>query len=81
MQEKPFSKSFHQPDRGTDMHWILKPFMKTAAYAKLPPLYEEKDRIEAAIQRAKKSKTKVSDLYDMARQNNIQCLKWERWLI
>jgi hypothetical protein len=54
--------------------------MKTAAYAKLPPLYEEKDRIEAAIQRAKKSKTKVSDLYDMARQNNIQCLKWERWL-
>jgi hypothetical protein len=80
MQEKPFSKSFHQPDRGTDMHWILKPFMKTAAYAKLPPLYEEKDRIEAAIQRAKKSKTKVSDLYDMARQNNIQCLKWERWL-
>lgn len=62
------------------MHWILKPFMKTAAYAKLPPLYEEKDRIEAAIARAKKSKTKVSDLYDMARQNNIQCLKWERWL-
>lgn len=62
------------------MRWILKPFMKTAAYAKLPPLYEEKDRIEAAIQRAKKSKAKVSDLYDMARQNNIQCLKWERWL-
>jgi hypothetical protein len=62
------------------MHWILKPFMKTAAYSKLPPLYEEKDQIEAAIQRAKKSKTKVSDLYDMARQNNIQCLKWERWL-
>jgi hypothetical protein len=54
--------------------------MKTAAYSKLPPLYEEKDQIEAAIQRAKKSKTKVSDLYDMARQNNIQCLKWERWL-
>jgi hypothetical protein len=62
------------------MHWILKPFMKTAAYAKLPPLYEEKDRIEAAIQRAKKSKNKVAHLYDMARQNNIQCLKWERWL-
>jgi Pyruvate/2-oxoacid:ferredoxin oxidoreductase gamma subunit len=62
------------------MHWILKPFMKSTAYAKLTGLYEEKDRIEAAIQRAKKSKTKVSDLYDMARQNNIQCLKWERWL-
>ena len=62
------------------MHWILKPFMKTAAYANLPPLYEEKDHIEAAIQRAKKSKAKVSDLYDMAQQNNIECLKWERWL-
>ena len=62
------------------MHWILKPFMKTAAYAKLPALYEEKDRIEKAIQRAKKSKDKVSDLYDMAQKNNIQCLKWERWL-
>ncbi len=54
--------------------------MKTAAYAKLPPLYEEKDRIEAAIQRAKKSKAKVTDLYEMAQKNNVQCLKWERWL-
>jgi hypothetical protein len=62
------------------MHWILKPFMKSTACAKLTALYEEKDRIKAAIQRAKKSKAKVSDLYDMARQNNIQCLKWERWL-
>ena len=62
------------------MHWILKPFMKTAAYSQLPALYEEKDRIEKAIQRAKKSKAKVSDLYDMAQKNNIQCLKWERWL-
>lgn len=62
------------------MHWILKPFMKSTAYSKLPPLYEEKDRIEAAIQRAKKSKTKVTHLYEMAQQNNLQCLKWERWL-
>jgi hypothetical protein len=54
--------------------------MKTAAYAKLPPLYEEKDRIEAAIQRAKKSKAKVAHLYEMAQKNNVQCLKWERWL-
>lgn len=62
------------------MHWILKPFMKTAAYSQLPPLYEEKDRIEAAIQRAKKSKAKVVHLYEMAQKNNVQCLKWERWL-
>jgi Pyruvate/2-oxoacid:ferredoxin oxidoreductase gamma subunit len=62
------------------MHWILKPFMKTAAYAKLTGLYEEKDRIEKAIQRAKKSKAKVTHLYEMAQNNNIQCLKWERWL-
>jgi len=62
------------------MHWILKPFMKSTAYAKLSSLYEEKDRIEVAIGRAKKSKAKVTHLYDMAQQNNIQCLKWERWL-
>ena len=54
--------------------------MKSTAYAKLTGLYEEKDRIEAAIQRAKKSKNKVTHLYEMAQQNNIQCLKWERWL-
>jgi hypothetical protein len=62
------------------MHWILKPFMKTAAYAQLPPLYEEKDRIEAEIARAKKSKARVAHLYEMAQKNNVQCLKWERWL-
>jgi len=62
------------------MHWILKPFMKSTAYAKLSSLYEEKDRIEVEIGLAKKSKAKVTHLYDMAQQNNIQCLKWERWL-
>ena len=62
------------------MHWILKPFMKTAAYSQLPPLYEEKDRIEAEIARAKKSKVRVAHLYEMAQKNNVQCLKWERWL-
>lgn len=62
------------------MHWILKPFMKKSAYAKLNELYVEKDRIEAAIQRAKKSKLKVSHLYEMAQKNNLECLKWERWL-
>jgi hypothetical protein len=54
--------------------------MKTAAYSQLPALYEEKDRIEKAIQRARKSKGKVSHLYEMAQKNNVQCLKWERWL-
>lgn len=62
------------------MHWILKPFMKIAAYAKLPLLYEEKDEIIAAIEKAKKAKGRVSHLYDMAKQNNVECLKWERWL-
>jgi len=62
------------------MLWIIKPFMKTAAYSNLPALYEEKDRIEAAIKRAKKSKLKVSHLYEMAQKNNLECLKWEKWL-
>ena len=62
------------------MLWILKKAMRPIAYDKLESLYNEKDHITAAIARAKKSKAKVTHLYDMAQQNNIQCLKWERWL-
>lgn len=62
------------------MLWILKPVMRPIAYEKLAVLYEEKDEIAAAIERAKKAKGRVSHLYDMAQQNNIECLKWERWL-
>jgi hypothetical protein len=54
--------------------------MRPIAYDKLESLYNEKDHITAAIARAKKSKAKVAHLYEMAQKNNVQCLKWERWL-
>jgi len=63
------------------MLWILKKAMRPIAYDKLESLYNEKDNIIAAIERAKKSKGKVSHLYELAQQNNVECLKWERWLI
>ena len=62
------------------MLWILKKVMRPIAYEKLEALYEEKDIIAEAIKRAKKSKGRVSHLYELAQKNNIQCLKWERWL-
>jgi len=62
------------------MLWILKKAMRPIAYEKLEALYEEKDIIAEAIKRAKKSKCRVSHLYELAQKNNIQCLKWERWL-
>ena len=62
------------------MLWILRPFMKKAAYSKLEYLYAEKDNLENAIKRARKSKRRVSDLYELAKENNLECLKWERWL-
>jgi hypothetical protein len=54
--------------------------MRKAAYSKLEYLYAEKDNLENAIDRAKKSKRRVSDLYELAKENNLECLKWERWL-
>jgi hypothetical protein len=63
------------------MLWILKKAMRPIAYDKLESLYNEQDNITAAIERAKKSKGKVSHLYELAQQNNVECLKWERWLI
>jgi hypothetical protein len=62
------------------MLWILKKAMRPIAYDKLEALYNEKDHIIAAIARAKKSKSKVNHLYELAQQNNVECLKWERWL-
>jgi len=62
------------------MRWLLKPIMRPIARRKLAVLYEEKNRIEAAIKRARKSKSRVSDLYDLAKRNNFECHRWERWL-
>jgi hypothetical protein len=62
------------------MRWLLKPFMAPIARRKLAGLYEDKNRLDAAIQRARKSKSRVSDLYDLAKRVNMECHRWERWL-
>lgn len=62
------------------MRWLLKPIMRPIARRKLAVLYEEKNRIEAAIKRARKSKSRVSDLYDLAKRVNMECHRWEAWL-
>jgi len=62
------------------MKWLLKPIMRPIARRKLAGLYEHKDRLEAAIERARRSKSRVSDLYDLAKRVNMECHRWERWL-
>jgi len=62
------------------MRWILKPIMRPIARRKLASLYEDKDRLDQAIQRARKSKARVSDLYVLAKRVNMECNRWERWI-
>jgi len=61
------------------MRWLLKPIMRPIARRKLAGLYETKDRLEVAIKRARKNKSRVSDLYDLAKRTNEACLYWEAW--
>ena len=62
------------------MRWLLTPIMRPIALRKLDRLYPERIRIEAAINRAKASKGRVPDLYVLAKQVNIDCNRWEKWL-
>lgn len=62
------------------MRWLFKPIMRPIARRKLAGLYETEDRLEAAINRARKSKSRVSDLYDLAKRTNMECHRWEKWL-
>lgn len=58
---------------------VAKVIMRPIAQRKLSKLYDEKDRIEAAIKRARKSKSRVSDLYVIAKSITEECHKWEKW--
>jgi hypothetical protein len=62
------------------MKWLIKPIMRPIARRKLNRLYEDRRRIEAAITRARKSKGRVTDLYEMAKQVNLECQRLERWM-
>jgi hypothetical protein len=62
------------------MKWLIKPIMRPIARRKLDRLYEDRRRIEAAISRARKAKGRVTDLYEMAKQVNLECQRLERWM-
>ena len=62
------------------MRWLIKPIIRPIARRKLDVLYEDLRRIEAAISRARKSKGRVTDLYEMAKQVNLECQRLERWM-
>ena len=62
------------------MKWLIKPIIRPIARRKLDVLYEDLRRIEAAISRARKSKGRVTDLYEMAKQVNLECQRLERWM-
>jgi len=59
---------------------LLKPIMRPIARRKLIALHQERDRIEAAIARARKSRSMVSGLYRHAQAVQTMCWRWERWL-
>jgi len=62
------------------MRWLFKPIMRPIARRKLFNLYAEQDRIQEAIMRAKRRKSKVSGLYALAKKTNRECHRLERWL-
>ena len=61
------------------IRWLLTPIMRPIARRKLKALYVEQERFNKAIQRARRSKSRVSDLYLEAKHVNAECHKWERW--
>jgi hypothetical protein len=60
--------------------WIIKPIMRPIALRKLKRLYAEMDLLKQSINSRRKSKSKVSDIYALAKRVNMECLRWERWL-
>jgi lipopolysaccharide biosynthesis regulator YciM len=59
---------------------LIKPLMAIAARRRLAVLYQERDSLSAAIDRARKRKKAVSGLYEAAQHNNKLCLYWEGFL-
>jgi lipopolysaccharide biosynthesis regulator YciM len=61
------------------MRWLLIPIMRPIAKRRLVELYADQDRIQKAINSARKSRSRVSDLYELAKRTNCECHRWERW--
>jgi hypothetical protein len=62
------------------MNWILRIVRGRIAKRRLAVLYQERDHLSAAIERARKSKKRVSGLHEAAQRNTAECMKWERWI-
>jgi len=61
------------------MRWLLIPIMRPIAKRRLVELYADRDRIQKAINSARKGRSKVSDLYELAKRTNRECHRLERW--
>ena len=62
------------------MSRILKTIIRPFIMRRLMALQEERDRIEVAIQRARRAKQAVSGLYAHAKATQAACARLERWL-
>lgn len=61
------------------MRWLLIPIMRPIAKRRLTALYADRERIQKAINSARKSKGRVAELYEIAKFTNRECHRWERW--
>jgi len=61
------------------IRWLLTPIMRPIARRKLKSIYVQQELFNKAIQRARRSKSRVSDLYLEAKHVNAECCRWERW--
>ena len=61
------------------MKRIARIIMAPIARRRLAALYQERDSLTEAIQRARKGHRRVSGLHEAARRNTAECMKWERW--
>jgi|GEM_PF-744202 hypothetical protein len=61
------------------IRWLLTPIMRPIARRKLNALYAERELFNQAIERARKSKKKVSYLYQEVKFISAECHRWEKW--
>lgn len=59
---------------------LFTPVMRPVARRKLRVLYKEKERLLAALARARKNHGKLRYIQKSLNQNHRQCLKWERYV-
>ena len=61
------------------IRFILKPFVRPFVRKKLDALYVYQNQLTICIERQRKAKRRVSDLYAEAHRVNERIMKLERW--